>query len=132
MSAQRKLQKLEDSKLWSESQKVATYIYELVDQLPEEEKINLQYRLRARAFDVTSDIAEATGSINPKDTEYSMGLARRGVFAIKNAYKFLGTQKIIEVDPDFMLQLNNMLNEIDTHIKEAWNEIDSVQKEKAQ
>ncbi len=129
MSVHRKLQKLEDNKLWIESQKIASYIYVLVDQLPEDEKLSMQHRLYSRAFDVTSDLAEAVGAISPKDVEYSMGLARRGLFAVKNAYRFLINQKVIKADPDFMLQLNKVIDEVDTYIQESWSDIDSMQKE---
>lgn len=123
------MQKLEDSSLWQKSQEVAKYVYELVAQLPESEQITMQYKLRAKAFDTTSDIAEAVGAINEGDIEYAMGSARRSLFAIKNSYKYLHTQSIIDVDPDFMVLLNGLIDEVDNYIKETWDAIDQIQKE---
>jgi four helix bundle protein len=129
MTKQKELNKLETSKMWREAQRVAVYMYELIDELQEEERISLGYRLRSSAFDITSDISEAEGAIDQKSMEYALGMARKSLFGLKNAYLFLGALKELKIDPDIMVSMDKIESEINLRVKRIWIDIEKSEKE---
>lgn len=130
MNDRKQLIKLEDSDLWQHAQKVCKVMYELNDHLSEEERATLGYRLRGKAFDITADIAEAVGAIDYRDSEFPLSMARKAVFSLKNVYRFLGVQKIVSIDPDIMLSLDELVAKIDHEVTQAWEKIDAYESEK--
>jgi hypothetical protein len=125
----KQLTKLEDSTLWQSANKIADYVYELHDQLPAELKAETLYKLRGRALDLTAGIAEAEGSVSLGDIEYETGQARRVLFGIKNSYKYLVDQHHLELNPEFMIQLDSLIADIDARLQKVWEEIEKAKKE---
>ena len=80
MNYRKKLEKLEDNAVWRQAVAIEKTVSEIYEQLPEEDKMPLRWKFYGRAFDLTSDIAEACGTSMPKDAEYSLSMARRDLF----------------------------------------------------
>jgi len=76
-------QKLEDYALWKLVSEIAGRCYGLLHEFPDEEKWGMESKLRQRAFEITSDVADAIGSIDPRDSVWHFGHARRDIFGIK-------------------------------------------------
>lgn len=114
-------QKLPDNKLWKIATELTEEAYELLPELPEEERYGMNSKLRGRAFDVSSDIAEAVGAIDPRDKKYHYGLARRSLFAMQNVYKLASRTGILNIEPETMVKIDKLIDALD-------EEIDSVTK----
>jgi len=127
MTYRRELNKLEDNALWRDAEKIAKAIFDTYDRLPEDEKMVVKWKLRDRAFDLTSDIAEACGTFIPKDIEYNLSQARRSVFSMKNAYRYLGRQGFLKIDPQLMVDMDKLVTDIDVQIKKSWHDIDEIE-----
>lgn len=111
--------KIEEIPLWQTVSKIANYADSLITELPEEEKWGIINKLRTRALDVTSDVAEAYGSIDPRDMKWSLGMARRDLFGLKNSLRISHERDYVKVDPIMMLTIDKAVNEIDREIKQA-------------
>ena len=126
------MHKLDSDAMWKDAQDIANSVYETFSNLEDDDKMLLRYKFYNRAFDLTHDIAESAGSILSKDNEFSLAQARRSLFGIKNAYKYIAGQSPELIEPETMLKIDKLTDMIDTKIKEVWNEIaDSVKGDKA-
>jgi four helix bundle protein len=114
---------LETNKLWKEASLLAEDSYSLLEELPEDEQYGMRIKFRSRAFDVTTHIAEALGSIDPRDKKYSYGLARQNLFGLKNAYLISHKTGRLQLEPDIIVRIDSLTDEIDKEIAEAGNAI---------
>lgn len=121
-------EKLEQNELWKLAVELAESFYALLAELPEEEKWGMQSKLRQRSFELTSDIAEAVGSIDPREKVYGYGLARRSLFGLKNVYSLASKAGFVSVDPDVMVKIDKITTLLDQEITgvsaniQAWYE----------
>ena len=112
-------EKLEQNELWKLATELAEFFYGEISQLPEEEKWGIQSKLRQRSFECTSDIAEAVGSIDPRDKTHSYGLARRSLFGVRNAYSLACKAGFLSIDPDIMVKIDKVTMLLDQQIIES-------------
>ncbi len=117
-----RIKKIEDSTLWRTVSGVAQQVYGLSSDLPEAEQW-VSSKLRLRAFDVTQDVAEALGSIDPQDVRWHLGFARHDLFGIKNALSFARKMGLLDVQPELMLLVDKAVNEVDVLIDESTKQI---------
>jgi four helix bundle protein len=136
MKAITKTNKLEDSKLWHLASVIAEEAYSVLDEFPEEEKWGMQNHLRQAAFDLTSDIAEAEGTFDPRDGHYSFSRARKSAFALKNIYKLAHKTELLTLNPDAMVNIDRLVALIDAEteksdaaIKKWYESMESKQKD---
>lgn len=129
--------KLEDEQLWRTVSAIAEEAYHLLDHLPEEEKWGMQSKLRQRAFEITSEVAEAFGSVDPRDAKWHFGLARRDLFGLKNLYKLAQNTGNLEVDPATMHKLDHAIDQTEQALIKAsenipawYEEMDGAQRKK--
>jgi len=113
------IQKLEDNESWKLAGGIAEYVYGLLGELPEEEKWDMQSKLRQRAFSLTSNISEACGSVDPRDKNISCAQAMRDVFGLKNALIMASKTYALDLDPATMVKLNKLADIIDDAISES-------------
>jgi hypothetical protein len=126
MTYRKDLKKLEDYELWREADSIAQRVLATFNQLAEEDRAHLKWKLRNRAFDITNDIAEACGTFLPKDVEYALSMTRRDVFSLKDAYRFAGRQHMLTIDPQVMVDIDNFVAKIDAEVKQTWKNIDEI------
>jgi four helix bundle protein len=114
---------LDDSKLWKLAIGIAEEAYTRLDDFPEEEKWGLAAKLRGRSGDVTTHVAEALGSIDPRDTKWLLGKARSNLFAVKSIYQLAHKTGILPIIPESMVKIEAAAKEIDTLIGKAADDI---------
>ncbi|HET7060168.1 MAG TPA: four helix bundle protein [Candidatus Saccharimonadales bacterium] len=115
--------KIETIPLYKMVIQVVDYADRVTADLPEEEKWGIGSKLRSRAFDATSDIAEAYGSIDPRDVKWSFGMSRRDLFSLKNSLKIAHQRDYVKVDPSVMVTIDKIIEEIDKEVELAGENI---------
>ncbi len=103
-------QKLEANKLWRAASEIAVYAYSVLHEFPEEEQYGMQPNLRERAFDLTSDIAEAVGSVDPRDRAYSYGRALRDAYSVRNTLVIAGKTGVLDIEPSVIVKLDTLID----------------------
>jgi len=111
-----KLIKLEDEPLWVEVNSLVEYVYSKLSELPEEEKWDTTSRLRGAANTLLFAMAEALGDATSAAAEFNWGVIRRHASALKTMYRFAGRQKFFEIEPEIMVRLDELLQQIDKQI----------------
>lgn len=120
--------KLEADDLWRGVVALAEKMYELLGNFPEEEKYGIAGKLRSSAFNSTSDIAEAIGCIEPNTRCYYLGMLRKDLLALKNAYRFAARQSVFKMDPEVMLTVDNFLDEVNKRLHQVQKDVNSDSK----
>lgn len=108
--------KLEDSPLWKLSFEIAKTMLALCSEFPEDENYGLETQIRRSAREIPNAVAEAHGSLDPRDTVWQLGKARSAFFAAKSTLKLCFSEKLFEVDPDLMVNIEKAVAEIDNEV----------------
>ncbi|HSH18393.1 MAG TPA: four helix bundle protein [Candidatus Saccharimonadales bacterium] len=114
---------LGDDPIWEKTAAVAEYAYGLLDSLPEEEAWGIASTLRRVSFAATDDIAEAAGSHDPRDRMHHYGHARREIFGLKNALVMARRLAGVDVDPEILLCVDEILEAVDHQFADAQKHI---------
>jgi four helix bundle protein len=110
---------LTDDPIWTTAAEVAQYAYSLLDQLPDEEKWGISSTLRRQAFTLTTNVAEAIGSNDPRDRMHYFGLAQKEAFGLKNTLTMAKRMDYFAVEPEKMVSLDEIVASIDTQFENA-------------
>jgi four helix bundle protein len=129
MSSKADDKKLEDHEVWRTASQLAASAYAVLDQLPEEEKWGITLKLRRDAFDMTSSLAEAFGSIDPRDQKYHFGIARRHMYSLKNTYLIAHKTDVLKLDPEAIVKLNAIIGQTNKEITDADKAIPTYMKQ---
>ncbi len=111
-----KLEKLEDEPMWIEACQLAEHIYGLLHLLPDDEKWNTTTKLQNSANDLMFFVSQALGNPNVASVEYDWANSRKAASGLKTMYRFAGKQKFIDLDPEIMVRLNNIIGQVDKRI----------------
>jgi hypothetical protein len=117
--------KLEGNTIWKDAAEVAEYANSIVGLFSEDEKWTYVSKLRNRSFDLTSDIAEALGSVDPRDKTWAFGIARRDAFGLKNALVMAHKTTAVDVDMNMLVKLESITDRLDASIAENDKAIDA-------
>jgi four helix bundle protein len=109
--------KLEDSVLWKKVTEIAVDTYSLITELPREEEWDMKARLHQHAFAVTNEVAEAYGSLDPRDSKWLLSKARGNLFAIKSAYVLGYKTGELPEQSEVMVLINQSVRLIDTELQ---------------
>ncbi len=115
--------KLENVALWQSATEIADYTDSLLSKFPEEEKWGMESKLRGRALDLTTDVAEAYGSIDPRDKKWLLGLARRDLFGLKNLLRMAHKREYADANPEIMVAIDKAIYDVDQELVNATKEI---------
>ena len=115
--------KLEDDMLWRQASEVALWCYGQLHNFNEDEAYGMQPRLRDRSFDLTNDVAEAAGSIDPRDKAYYYGQALRDCFGIRNTLIMANKTGMLDVEPSVMVQLERLAKGLNAEIADQADDI---------
>ncbi len=113
------VKKIEDSKLWKQTETISKELYEVIDQVPEEESYPIKFKLKQYALDIGSWTAEGVGSIDPRDAMWQYGKARSALFGARNSYKNAAVQKFIDLKPEVMVLIEEATDGLDKAIEIA-------------
>lgn len=115
--------RLEDDKLWRQASVIALWSYSQLHNFHEDEAYGMQPRLRDRSFDLTNDIAEATGSIDPRDKAYYYGQALRDCFGIRNTLIMANKTGMLDVEPAVLVQLDALAKALNGEVADQTDDI---------
>jgi hypothetical protein len=104
--------RLEDAPLWRLASEIALYTYDQLDNFSEDEAYGMEPKLRDRSFDLTADLAEAAGSIDPRDKTYYYGQALRDVYSIRNTLIMAVKTDLMDVEPGIFVKLDRLADGI--------------------
>ena len=104
---------LEDSIIWKKTSDVVELMYGKLHEFPEEEKWVTSARLRAEANYLLLYVAEGLGNSAPSGAEYEWGQARKYAFGVKALYRMAGRQHFIELVPEVMVELDEIIGLIE-------------------
>jgi four helix bundle protein len=119
------IKKLEDSKLWKALYDFAVTVFEIAEELPKEEDFRAKYSMKYAAFSITQFSASAVGALDPRDIKWALSKVRSYLFEIKNTLKFGRSTNGTEVDPEMMLKIDYLVNELDKEINISTKNIPS-------
>jgi hypothetical protein len=109
---------LEDDPIWQIGEAIAEQVYARLEEIPEEDEWTIQSRLRSRAFELTADIADACGAIDPRDQKWAYGQARRDLFVIKSTYILASKIQCLALNPQAIVDINKAIQRIDSELQE--------------
>lgn len=109
--------KLRTNPLWKDTYELVEYIYgkidEIIDNFPDE-KWTTAAKLRNSANDSLFYIAQSIGNIATDGAEYDWSNARKSLFALQTMYIFAGKQKFVQLDPEIIVKIDELLKKIDS------------------
>lgn len=106
------LVRLEDDKLWRQASEIALYAYDQLNNFSQDEEYGMEPKLRDRSFDLTGDLAEAIGSIDPRDKAYYYSLALRDTYGIRNTLIMANRTGALNVEPSIFVKLDRLADGI--------------------
>jgi len=118
-----KPQKLERDRLWRLASEVALYAYSQLNSFPQDEEYGMQPRLRDRSFDLTTDVAEAVGSIDPRDKAFCYGLALRDAYGVRNTLIMANKTGMLSVEPAIFVKLDELAEGLSAEVAETTDDI---------
>lgn len=69
------MHKIEDLKIWQKSMKLATLVYNIVSNLPSDEKYGLISQIKRSSVSIPSNIAEGAGRNSNKEFKHFLSIA---------------------------------------------------------
>ncbi len=119
---------LRKNSLWKGTYELVVHIYgkveEIIDNFPDE-KWTTATKLRNSANDSLFYVAQSIGNSTIDGADYDWSNARKNLFSLQTMYIFAGKQKFLELDPEIVVKIDKLLNEVDASIaiskKEAEN-----------
>ena len=123
---------IRQDQLWQRVYKLVEHIYQKVDELvadfPHEEWATAS-KLRNSANDTLFYVSQTVGSSAPETSKYDINNARKHLFAMQSMYTFAAKQKFIDLEPELIVEMDNILAELDTRTEESKKAIKDSNKE---
>ena len=121
-----------DDTLWQNVNTLVQHIYSLLDDIVvnfSNEEWSTVSKLRNAANDSLFYTAQAVGSVAPEITTYDYNNARKNLFTLQTMYTFAGKQRFTKLDPDVVVNIDEMLAEIDARMQVCQKELEKKNKE---
>lgn len=115
--------RLEDDPLWRMASEIALYAYSQLQNFSEDEAYGMEPKLRDRSFDLTADLAEAVGSVDPRDKTYYYGMALRDTYGVRNTLIMANKTGMLNVEPAIFVKLERLANGISALVSEVSDDI---------
>lgn len=104
---------IESAELMKHTENISVMAYDLMEQLPEEGAWDIESKLRYASVDIVTDIANACGSLDPRDSLYKLGHARGLLFEIMSTLKIAHRLRLLELQPELMLEIEQTIAVLD-------------------
>lgn len=111
--------RVRNDKLWRDIYAVVEFMYEMIDRIIEDhpnEQWATASKLRNSANDSLFYASQAIGSASQEAVEYEWNSARKNLFSLQTMYTFAAKQKFIELEPDVIVKIDNLLTSVDKKI----------------
>lgn len=105
------LKSFEEDSVYIAVVSAADYIYSILDQLPEEEKFGIIYRLRTQANTVLTDASIAIGNLIHHSNEYEWSTLHKNSIALKTLHDLAVGQEYITNNPEFNINISLIITE---------------------
>ena len=114
--------KVRNNPTWQKVYKLVERIYRNVDEMvtnhPNEEWATA-IKLRSSAVDSLFYVSQAVGSIELEASKFELNNARKSLFTMQSMYTFVTKQKFLELEPEIIVQIDEILLEIDKMIEQS-------------
>lgn len=109
--------KLENNELWRLASEITNAAYAAIDLFPADEKYVNASRLRQHAGSLVDEVAQAVGSIDPRDIQYYLGHARRDLFGLKSVYRTSHDVGILKLEPEQMALIDELITKVGARLE---------------
>jgi hypothetical protein len=105
------LKNFEEDLVYKATISVTNYVYSILDQLPEDEKFGIIYRLRTQANTVLGDASLAVGNLTHLGNEYEWSTLHKNSIALKALHDLAVGQEYISNNPEFNINISLIITE---------------------
>ena len=77
------MHKVEDLKIWNKSMELAKSVYQLVAELPSDEKFGLNSQIKRCSISIPSNIAEGAGRSSNKEFKHFLSIANGSAYELQ-------------------------------------------------
>lgn len=113
---------LRDNPTWKETSEIVDAVYGQLDKLIKdfpEEKWASASKLRNAANDCLYYISQAVGNALIETSSYDWSNARKHLFSLQSMYIFATKQKFLTIEPELIVRIDKLIQQIDTSIAAA-------------
>lgn len=104
---------LKELKIWEKSMKLTKYVYEIVSELPKDEKYGLISQIKRSAISIPSNIAEGAGRNSNKEFAYFLSVSNGSSYELQTQLELAINLKLLKenkVKPliDMLVEIQKM------------------------
>jgi len=114
-----KLNTISKDPLIGEAFSIAESIYDLLPQLPTDERWETAGKLRQASNSLLFNIAKAVADSSPTGGEYDWSNARKEAAGLLTMYRFADKRGFIEKDASLVLKIDQIIKSIDKEVLDA-------------
>ena len=110
---------MKESSLLNEVSAIAALMYDVADTIEindADEKWRTVSKIKNSANDAYFNVAQVVGAGKGQSTEYECINARKHLNTLKSMYIFASKQTFIELDPELVVRIDNVVKAIDTEL----------------
>ncbi len=114
--------KLRSDELWQDIYKLVEHVYskisDLIADYPDEQWATAS-KLRNSANDSLFYASQAIGNASPEAGLHDWSITRKNLFSLQSMYTFAAKQKFFELEPEIIVKIDGLLEEIDKKISQS-------------
>jgi len=120
-------QELRSNPLWKEAFAISEYIFDQFDSSSSvlNEKWDTTNKIRNSTNDMMLHISMAVASSEGAAAKYDWNSARKSLFAMQTMYLFACKQDFMDLEPEWIVRIDKLLEKIDDEFKKSVREIDN-------
>ena len=92
------MHKVEDLKIWNKSIELSKCVYQLVAELPSDEKFGLNSQIKRYSISIPSNIAEGAGRNSNKEFKYFLSIANGSAYELQTQLILAAELNLINKD----------------------------------
>ncbi len=124
--------KLRNDRLWKDVYGLVQHMHgnaqDIIADFPDEQWATAS-KLRNAASDSLFHASQAVGNASPDTSQYDWNNTRKNLFTLQAMYTFAAKQKFLELEPEIVVKIDGLLEEIDEKISASKKAIDTRNKE---
>lgn len=116
--------------MWKRANTVAKYMYEVLQDFPEDERWDMSSKIKHASSDLVfhAGLAEG-GDISPTGSQYDWENVRKFAFGLKAAYLFAVDQEFTEIEPEIVVQLDGIIKYAERKYEEGEKAIEKQRRD---
>ena len=117
--------KVNDKSVLELATEIAENMYDIASDFPPDEDWRTAGKLRNAASDLLFYVAQGVGDIDSSTSQHEWRFAHKQVSALKITYKFSAKQGFTEINPDIMVKLDDLSENIQKEFKRSEKQKDA-------